>query len=220
MSESTVKPFAERLREEDAFEHETIRAGSLQGMRLVGKEFYRCVFEGVQLQETRWADVRLESCVFRDCDLTRANVAGLHLREVRFEGCKLMGIDWSEAAPNPEVHFEDCNLRYGSFVGLSLRKTTFARCAAPEVNFIDTDLTEADFTGTDLTGSNFRDCTLTKADFRGATGAFLDPSGNRFKATRVSVETAVMVAGSLGMRVEGYSDAEAKEPAARRTRKK
>ncbi len=218
MSESPERSFLERLKLEDAFEHETLRGEQLQGVRLSGKEFYRCVFEGAHLQETRWSDVRLEDCVFRDCDLTRANVAGLKLREVRFEGCKLMGIDWSDVAPNPELHFEDCNLRYGSFVGLSLRRTTFARCAAHEVNFTDTDLTESDFTGTDLSGSNFRGCTLTKADFRGAIAAFLDPARNVFKGTRISVETAVLAATSLGMRVEGHTDSEGPAPSDRRSR--
>jgi fluoroquinolone resistance protein len=197
----------QRLLEEEYFEDETFTDLDLQGARLGGKEFYRCTFQRSHLQESRWPESKLEACVFRGCDLTRAQLAHTALRDVRFEGSKLMGIDWSTLSPNPELAFEECNLRYSSFVGLSLRQTVFARCAALEVNFTDTDLSDTDFTGTDLSGSNFRGCTLTRADLRGALGVFIDPAAhNRLKATRVPVETAVLLAQTLGMLVAGYGD--------------
>jgi fluoroquinolone resistance protein len=207
----------QRLLEEDSFENETFASLDLQGANLSGKEFYRCTFQSAHLQESRWKESKLEACVFRGCDLTRAQLAHTALRDVRFEGSKLMGIDWSVISPNPELAFDECNLRYCSFVGLSMRQTVFARCTALEVNFIDVDLSDADFTGTDLSGSNFRGCTLTRADFQGARGVFIDPATrNRLKATRVPVETAVLVAQTLGMVVAGYGD----EAAPRSERKK
>jgi uncharacterized protein YjbI with pentapeptide repeats len=207
---------AQRLMAEEYFENETFDHLDLQGADLRGKEFYRCTFQSCHLQESRWSESKLEACVFQGCDLTRAQLANTGLRGVRFEGSKLMGIDWSAVSPNPELAFDECNLRYCSFVGLSLRKTVFARCTALELNFIDADLSDTDFTGTDLTGSNFRGCTLTRADLQGARGVFIDPSAhNRLKATRVPVETAVLVAQTLGMLVTGYD-----EPAVRSERKK
>lgn len=196
---------AQRLAAGDSFENETFTDLDLQGANLGQKEFYRCTFQRCQLQESRWKGARLEACVFSDCDLTRAELQQTGLREVRFEGSKLMGIDWTNVSPNPEVAFDNCLLRYTSFVGLSLRRTAFLRCSALEANFFDLDLTEADFSGTDLTGSNFRGCNLTKADFSTSVGAFLDPANNRVKATHVPVETAVLLAQSLGMRVSGFS---------------
>ncbi len=203
--------------EEEYFENETFAHLDLQGANLGGKEFYRCTFQSAHLQESRWTGSKLEACVFRGCDLTRAQLTHTALRDVRFEGSKLMGIDWSAISPNPELAFDECNLRYCSFVGLSLRKTVFARCTALEVNFLDVDLSDTDFTGTDLSGSNFRGCTLTRADLRGTRGVFIDPAAhNRLKATRVPVETAVLIAQTLGMLVAGYGD----ETAARGERKK
>ncbi len=208
----------QRLDEEDYFENETFDQLELQGAKLRGKEFYRCTFLNSHLQESRWTDSKLEACVFRGCDLTRAVLAHTALRDVRFESSKLMGIDWSGVSPNPEVAFEECNLRYASFGGLSLRKTAFARCMAHEVNFLDADLTDADFTGTDLGGSNFQGCTLTRSDFSGAIGVFIDPARNRLKSTRVPVETAVLVAQTLGMVVAGYGE-DAGAPGPRKTRR-
>ncbi|MFY0571642.1 pentapeptide repeat-containing protein [Archangium lansingense] len=196
---------AQRLAKEDYFENETFTDLDLQGGDLGQKEFYRCTFQRCQLQESRWKNTKLEACVFSDCDLSRAQLQSTALRDVRFEGSKLMGIDWTPVSPNPELAFDKCVLRYTSFVGLSLRRTAFLGCSAMEANFFDLDLTEADFSGTDLTGSNFRGCNLTKADFSTSVGAFLDPATNRMKGTHVPVETAVLLAQSLGMRVSGFN---------------
>nr|WP_186001945.1 pentapeptide repeat-containing protein [Corallococcus sp. Z5C101001] len=193
-----------RLQQEDSFENETFEGLDLQGIHLVDKEFYRCTFVNCELQQGRWKDTLLESCVFQGCNLTRANVIALRLRDVRFEGSKLMGIDWTGVASNPEVAFEDCGMPYSSFVGLSLHKTAFVRCVVREANFFDMDLTDADFTGADLAGSNFRGCTLTRTDFSGATGLLLDPARNKLKDTRIPSETAMSVVHALGMLVEGY----------------
>lgn len=214
----TLSASAQRLAKEDFFENETFSDLDLQGFDLGHKEFYRCTFERCQLQESRWKGTKLEVCVFNGCDLTRIQVNQTALREVRFEGSKLMGVDWTGVSPNPELVFDGCVLRYASFVGHSLRKTPFLRCTAMEANFFDLDLTDADFSGTDLTGSNFRGCTLTRTDFSSAVGAFLDPARNRLKDTRVPVETAVLLAQSLGMRVSGFNADASERPGRKKGR--
>ena len=115
-----------------------------------------------------------------------------------------MGVDFSQVSPHPELSFADCNLRYASLVKINLRKTHFLRCVAREANFLDADLTDSDFSGTELTGSNFQGCTLWNTDFRRATGLFFEPARNKVKKTRVPVETAVLLALSLGLLVDGY----------------
>ncbi len=208
---------AQRIQTEAAFEDETFSDLNLQAADLRGKEFYRCTFSNCTLQESHWGRARLEACVFTGCDLTRAKFADTSLREVRFEGSKLMGIDWTDVGTFPEVTFEGSNLRYCTFAGLSLRKTSFLNCTALEMNFIDTDLSESDFSGSDISGSNFRGCTLTKTDFGGAQGVFIDPTRNRVKATRIPVDAAVNYAQTLGLVVAGHGDA---RPAAKTARKK
>ncbi|MET0403370.1 MAG: pentapeptide repeat-containing protein [Cystobacter sp.] len=208
---------ARRLQQEDAFEHLTFADLELTGVVLRQKEFYQCTFQRSQFQESQWYGCKFEDCTWMDCDLTRAKFPHTALRGVRFEGSKLMGIDWSTVSSNPEVTFERCVLRYASFVGLSLRKTDVLRCAAQEANFFDLDLTDANFEGTELTGSNFRGCTLTRTDFSQSVGLLLDPARNRLKDTQVPLATAVSLAESLGMRVPALGgDA----PVAPRSRKK
>lgn len=217
MSKDTGETQGRRLETEEAFEHETFSELDFQGRELHGKDFYRCTFRASQLQESQWRRCKLEDCVFTGCDLTRVQWQQVALRGVRFEDSKLMGIDWTNVSANPEMTFDGCVLRYASFVGHSLRKTAFVKCSAQEANFFDLDLTEADFSETNLTGSNFRGCTLTRTDFSRAVGAFLDPALNRLKDTHVPVESAVLLAQHLGMRVSGFS-AQAPERPTRRKR--
>jgi fluoroquinolone resistance protein len=125
---------------------------------------------------------------------------------VRFERSKLMGIDFTPVASNPELAFEDCDLRYASFSELNLRQATFLRCVAREANFLQVDLSDADFAGTELAGANFSGCTLTRTDFRLATGLALDPRRNTVKDTQVAVEAAVVLAHGMGLVVAGYGE--------------
>ena len=157
----------EHLRQGDLFEDEVIEGIDAQGLDLSGKDFFRCTFRHVKLQESRWRGAHLEDCIFEDADLTCMQPAGMAARGVNFRRCKLMGIDWTEVGRNPQVAFEECDLRYVSFVAVNLRRTPFLRCKATEANFIEADLTEADFEGTDLTGSVFERSTLSKGQARG-----------------------------------------------------
>jgi uncharacterized protein YjbI with pentapeptide repeats len=195
----------EHLLREASLDDETFDRLQLQAP-LVDKELTGCTFRGLRGEASIWKSVRLEECVFEDCDLTRAQFRHTRLFGVTFRRCKLMGIDWSALAPNPTVTFDACDLRYNSFVKVNLRKTRFHGCKIGEANFIDCQLGEADFSEADLTGANFEASDLTKANLASANGAFLVPGKNRVKDARISVETAVLIALSHGMKVVGYSD--------------
>lgn len=192
-----------RLRTEEYFDDEAFEDVDLRGFDLTGKEFYRCTFAKCQLGESRWAGSKLEATVFRACDLGGALVGSAAFRGVRFENSKMMGIDWAEVSPNPEISFEGSKLQYASFVELNLRRASFVRCSLVDANFTAVDLTDAVFMEVDLTGSTFDGCTLVRTDFSTATGLFLAPGSNRLKDTRVPIETAILAARTLGMCVSG-----------------
>lgn len=197
----------ESLKAGDYFEDELFEGLDLQGFDFAEKEFFRCVFRNANLQESCWNRARLEDCAFEGCDLTRMVPGDLRAYGVRYQGCKVMGVEWTGSVRDPQFSFEDCNLRYASFLSVNLRATRFLRCRVTEANFIDVDLVEADFAGSDLTGSSFEGANLMRADLSTAQGAFVDPAKNRVKDLRIPVETAVLLAASLGMRVGGFNDA-------------
>lgn len=203
-----MNPFESEM----SFEGETFNGLTLEGFDLSKRDLQRCTFKNSKLAETRWSGTRLEDCVFDGCDLTRADFTGLVLRDVTFRSCKLMGIDFSNVGRFPHVAFEDCDLRYVSMVSIALRKTRFDRCNVDEASFVEADLAESKFERCRFAGTRFEACDLRRARFREARDLFLDPARNRLKETQVPLQTAILLATSLGMRVLGFtgpSDGEA-----------
>jgi fluoroquinolone resistance protein len=194
----------ERLRSETDVENETFVGLDAQGLDLGGKELYRCTFRQARLQETRWRRTRLEDCVIEDSDLTRLDPSGLALSGVVLRRSKLLGVDFTDLASNPDVRFEECNLEYAVFRRTNLRKTKLLGSNLRGASFVECDLVEADLSGSDLSGASFESCRLRKADLGSAHGAYVDPARNEIKDLRISVETAVLMAQALGLRVAGH----------------
>jgi len=207
----TQSPLIDR----DVFEDEVFSNQELPHADLSGKEFVRCTFRKMVLQETVWKGARLDDCVFDACDLARMRPAKMAAHGIEFLNCRMVGIDWSEVGSNPTITFEGCNLQYASFVNVNLTGTRFTHCKLLEVNFIETRLMDAEFTDSDLSGSRFEDCDLRKANFADTQGLSLDPVRNKVKDTRISVASAVLLAVSFGMRVSGFDD----DPADRSARR-
>jgi len=143
-------PFADDLMEGKAF-----RDLDFRGREISDKVFRDCTFTNAV-----FADVRLRECRFEDCvvglsDWTMAKVYGTAMRGVKFEGSKLMGIDWSDGHRSLDATFKECVLDYCSFVRIDLRKSVFKDCRMLEVNFTEANLTEADFSGSNLDRSRF-----------------------------------------------------------------
>jgi fluoroquinolone resistance protein len=62
---------------------------------------------------------------------------------------------------------------------------------------------DAVFQECEMAGARFEQCDLCGADLAEARGVLIDPSKNTGTGCRISVETAVAVAASLGFRVAG-----------------
>lgn len=199
-------PTVDRLEDllaEDRHEGVVFRGIDASAVDLSHKELEGCTFQNVRLPESRWVSAVLEDCTFERCDLSNAIVTSLALRDVRFRECKLVGIDFT-LAPSPRLELDGCDLRYAAFAAMHLAKTSFARCRLEEATLTEVDLTEADFAEADLRGAIFEGCVLVKADFSRARGALVDPGKNRAKDARISLEGAVLLARSAGLRVSGF----------------
>ena len=87
----------------------------------------------------------MTDCTFEASDLTQMAIQRAAFHDVKFTGTKLMGVNWSQAAPPLHVEFDECVLSYSSFVEMKLVKVPFRSCILRETNFIDCVLREADF---------------------------------------------------------------------------
>ena len=193
-----------QLQAEDGFEDLELVGLDIRQTPLSGKEFHRCTFRRVILQDSRLGGVRLAECTFEDCDLANIRPQGARMQEVHFVGCKIVGTEWTQLSPFPQMEFQDCHLNYCTFFALDLTATPFLQCQAAQSSFVRVDLTETDFSGTDLAGARFEDCQLRKADFSQAAAVFIDSRCNRVKDAIISVDSAALVALSLGFQVAGF----------------
>lgn len=178
----------------------------VEGAKVAHKEFFRCTFRNGKLAESRWERCSFEACTFIDCDLTRMVPMNSSWRGVTFKQCKLLGVDFSSLAVNPDVTFEGCILRYVVMNGVNLRGTRFSDCEMQDAQLVESSFIDADFTGSDLTGATFSRCDLAGADFSSARGVYFEPRQNTAKGAFVPVETAVMIAQAAGLRVAGHDD--------------
>ena len=159
-------------------------------------------FSGCSFRETAFLDCRFNNCRFEDCDLSLVKIDGSHFRDVRFERCRLLGVDWTAAAW-PRFHlaapisFHECVIDYSTYIGLALPKISFRDCRANDVAFSDADLTEADFRGAVLTKSRFDGANLTRANLEGAKEYTIDLTSAITRQARFSFPEAISLLYSL-----------------------
>ena len=170
-------------------------------------EYERCTFRRCRFDGTRFDDVRFVDCTLEDCDLVGVKVPNTLFADVRFQGGRAMGVDFTTLRSlTIRVSFQDVRMDYCNFSGLRLRNLVFRDCGLREATFDNCDLQGASFPGCDLTDAVLRQADLRDTDLRDTRGAFFDPRTCRLKGTKVDPETAVLVLGTLGIESPGLMD--------------
>ena len=195
-------PFADDLAEGKIFRDLDLRGGEISE-----RVFRECTFSNVTFAEARLRECRFEDCIVRLSDWTMAKVYGTAMRGVKFEGSKLMGIDWSDGHRSLDASFKECLLYYSSFARVDLRKCTFKDCRMLEVNFSEANLTESGFSGSNLDRSRFQQTNLSRANLAGASNLLFTPTENKVKGAVISLDAAVGIVAAMGMTVSGFGDA-------------
>lgn len=171
---------------------------------LVGqREFEQFHFIGFDLSQADLAGRRFTDCLFETCNLAGAPLANTSLQNVAFNGCKLLGLQFTVCRDLLfGVHFDRCQLDYASFGGKQMSSTRFEGCSLREADFADTDLSGAIFADCDLTGTLFENTKLAGADFRTARHIQLDPAINEVKGARFALESLPGLLTKFGLVVE------------------
>src|SRR5262245_27055187 len=78
-----------------------------------GKEFEECEFKGCDLSNATLSHCKFIDCRFFECNLSLARVTSSKFREVEFDGCKMVGINWTQAiwqslATSAPLKFRKC----------------------------------------------------------------------------------------------------------------
>lgn len=150
-------------------------------------EYEHCVFKNCQFESEDFKNFQFVDCTFESCNLSLVKLSGAALQKVHFKDCKMQGLRFE--ACNPflfEVSFDTCVLNLSSFYQITGKKTKFAGCSLHEVDFTESDFSEAVFDDCDLAGALFDQTNVSKADFRSAFNYHINPSGNQIKKAKFS----------------------------------
>ena len=162
-----------------------------------------CTFKACNLSKADVRKITFEDCQFDNCDLSNINLKNTALKGVQFSNCKLLGFqlkDCNEFLLN--VHFENCQLNLASFAELKLANTIFINCDLREVDFAKADLTNVTFDNCDLSHAIFENTNLEKADLRTAYNYTIDPQKNRVGKAKFSRDGLAGLLRSFGIVVE------------------
>lgn len=188
---------ANNLASDEAYSGATFKRVVFKNEVARGSDFTECKFIGCDFSDTVFQSCRFMDCDFEECTMKMTRVENTTFARVRFKGCSLLGVNWTEAnwsewaTKLSSIEFEDCDLKYAVFFGLELKKMKLRNCIAYEANFAEADLSETDFAGTDFAGALFLRTDLTNANFVGAKNYVLNIHDNNTTGAEFSLPEAV-----------------------------
>lgn len=165
-------------------------------------EFYDCVFTRCRFTESAFRNCRFVNCTFQRCDLSLVKVPESTFSSTRFEGSKLIGIDWTQAHwpaswLENRIGFIKSAISHSTFIGLHLSGIKIIDCVAMDVDFREADLSRGDFAGTDLSQCLFGNTNLTEADLSRAHNYRIDPGKNILSQAKFSLPEAFSLLYSM-----------------------
>lgn len=173
--------------ENKEFVNQDYRLKSLPRKEYDNCSFRNCSFAGSNLSEYVFSD-----CLFDNCDLSNCLLHNTAFKDVKFTNSKLLGLHFEDCNPFLlEFLFQNTVLNYASFYKLKIKKTKFISCSLSDVDFIEADLTGSNFDNCDMSGAQFERTVLEKCDFYSSFNYVIDPSINKIKKAKFSVQGAI-----------------------------
>jgi len=155
-------------------------------------EYNGCTFKNCDFSNMSFDNAEFIDCHFHLCNLTMTKMVNTTLSRVKFDSCKLVGVDFSKCSKFMfSVSFENSIMNYSLFSKNDLKNTIFSSCKLNEASFIETNLTAAKFVNCDLDKVIFDRTNLEKADFTTSQNYTINPEINKLKKTKFSMPDVI-----------------------------
>jgi fluoroquinolone resistance protein len=159
---------------------------------VIGKSFTSCKFLKCNFFKTEFKECVFNNCTFEKCDMSVIKITATQIKDLVFEKCKVVGVDWTEKYRyKVQLEFYESLLNYSNFSNIELKNFVLEDSTALEVDFIDTSMIKANCKGTDFTGSIFLRTNLNEADFRAAKHYLINIQNNKVKKAKFSLPEAL-----------------------------
>ncbi len=138
-----------------------------------------CIFDQCDLSNADLSGIHFIECEFKGCNTSNSNITDVVFRETTFKNCKMLGMDFSTCSEQGVIFtFEDCQLDHSIFQNTDIKSTLFKNTQLKEVDFTGCNLTRVIFSECDLMDATFENTNLTKADLRLAFNFTINPELN------------------------------------------
>lgn len=193
----------ERLeRGQTCFENETLDGGDLSDFPFSQQvEFIGCSLNGVRIVGAKHANLLLSNSEFINSDFSLTSFDDIEMDDVIFRRSKLMGCGFS-AAMVFRISLDDCILRYSQWYDLDLRDSRFHKCDLRESRIASCNIRGVTFNQCNFEKALLYDCNMTNTDFSSSRHVFVSNQSNVVKGTSINSESAIILASTLGFRVE------------------
>lgn len=167
------------------------------------RDFEACRFVGSSFCDMDIMGCLFTDCVFENCNLSMLKLVDVALRGCSFEGCKMLGVDFSPCKQiGFDVRFKETKLDYSIFSTLKISKTSFVKCSLIQCDFTECDLSKSIFTECDLSLATFGWTNLEGADLSTARNYTISVKNNRVKKAKFSLPDVIGLLADFEIEIE------------------
>lgn len=169
---------------------------------LFDREFEYAEFNGIDFSLRSPRSTSFRECRFINCSFANQPLLNCSFKDVTFETCHLVGINWCNLKRLESVTFIESKLNFSSFQGLKLKHLKMTSCLALEVDFSGADLSMADFANSTFAGANFERANLSSADFSQSRDYLFDLRTTKIKGAKFSYPDVLSLLTALGAKIQ------------------
>ncbi len=165
-------------------------------------QFLGCTFKSIDFSNSSFRNQSFSESIFHNCNLSNIETISSAFRDIRFENCKMVGINWSSSNSFDRIIIIDSVINYSVFQNLKLKHFECIDSTANEVDFSEADLGSSNFSNTNLRQTSFHNCNLTKANFKGATEYAINPNFTRITKAQFDLPEAVALLEAFDIKLD------------------
>ncbi|MEG0249578.1 MAG: pentapeptide repeat-containing protein [Peptostreptococcus sp.] len=169
-------------------------------------QFFECDFINCTFEDCKLKDCSFRDCKFEICKITNLDSKDSNARELEFQRCTLIGINWSKliyhgALDQVITKLEKNVLKYNVFMDMKFIKFSFSDNIILDSTFENCDLHGSSFLGDELTGTQFSNCDLRRTNFKETFGYRIDIESNKLKGADFSFPEVLSLLDSLEIKI-------------------
>ena len=152
-------------------------------------EYDNCIFESCNFSNLDLSEISFIECRFVECNFTLAKLTKTGFKDVRFDSCKMLGLQFTDLKPFLlEMDFKNCHLEESSFYKLDLKGLSMNSCNLRGADFSEANLEKSSIIACDLSECTFERTNLSFANLSDSYNFQIDPEQNTIRGATFNAD--------------------------------